>query len=123
MGAVRGDRQVEGFGEASDLHGDAAAVGDVGFEGAAGGDELLQSSCGGRPTRPAGSAATRRGRPRRRGSRASSQVRSALRAARIAWSAAHFMLASAMSGKPSPRCAHGAHALDVLEEAGAADSS
>ena len=55
----------------------------------------------------------------------SSQVRSKgwkARAARIASSAVHFMLASTISGKPSPRCSRmAAHPLDVLGELGPAD--
>ena len=55
----------------------------------------------------------------------SSQVRSYgrnARAARIAWSTVHFILASTISGKPSPKMlAHRPHPFDVLGQALATD--
>ena len=114
MRAVRGDRQVEGFGEVRDLHegGDAAAIGHVRLGI---GDAAATRSNGGNPRACAGfrppRSATRlrarraHGRPRRR-ARSAPPARSDRRAERRARRGSprrrvHFMLASTISGNSS----------------------
>ena len=130
--AMRRDRQVERLGKPRDLHegGDAAAIGDIGLGigDAAAGDQCLNSqsvrrfspaAIGTPPSRtmrawPASRRGDRLLEPGQVGGRKA-------RAARIASSTLHFMLASAISGKPSPRCPRMAARARVFGQPRAAD--